>query len=658
MKFRPELLMPAGSTETFFAAIEGGADAVYLGVKNFNARSRAKNFSINDVFNLVVEAHKRNVKVYVTLNTLIKNSEIFDLLDTIHYLNQCKVDAIIFQDLSVLSIVKKFYRNLELHASTQFGVHNSVGANFLQKKGVPRVILSRELSLDEISALSNNKNQNVDLEIFVHGALCYSFSGQCLFSSYLGGFSANRGMCAQVCRRSFDSNNQKSNIFSLKDLQLIDYIPAFAKQKISSLKVEGRMKSPDYVYNTARAYRLAIDDNSKIENAKEILKFDYAREKTAWFVANDLKDSITDRTGTGLFAGKIEEIATTGFYIRTEHKITDNHKLRIRDKDDENAFFVNVKSVDVRNNKLFVHCDTQNLNVGSDVYIAATQKHDFISGFKSYVNPKLNFLTVKQKQALLKSYKLPHSKTQKAKLFLRIDNSQLTKVRNFTDFDRVFVKFDLRNAQDLLETNFDRKTMSIIIPELPKFISELQIERYKELLKQFFARGYKAFCVNHISQVDLLPNNADFCTSESVYALNDIAINFIKGVGAKEYIYPYENDYPNMLKGQDRNGIVPIYYYPELFYSRMPVKSTDTLRDEAGKTYKKIVKSGFTIVLPDKPVSLTQNIAKFQSKGFYKFLIDISYKSDVTKLSQILIAVKTSQKLASSSDFNMKKGLR
>ena len=193
--FKPELLLPAGTLEAFFAAMEGGADAVYLGLKKFNARNRARNFSYADLQNIMAEAHSRGRKVYVTLNTLIKNNELSELVETLSALSQCRPDALIIQDLAVANLVQRYFPDLNIHASTQMSVHNSKSCNFLKDCGFSRVVLARELTMHELSQLM--RSVKVETEVFVHGALCYSVSGQCLFSSYLGGNSANRGLCTQ-----------------------------------------------------------------------------------------------------------------------------------------------------------------------------------------------------------------------------------------------------------------------------------------------------------------------------------------------------------------------------------------------------------------------------------------------------------------------------
>lgn len=258
---KPELLMPAGNVESFYASIEGGANAVYLGLKQFNARGRANNFTYKQLQAIAEEASKRGIKVYVALNTVVKNEEIKEVCEYLHFLNQIKVDAIIIQDWGLYKIAKKYFPGLQIHASTQMGNHNSLGTGYSNQKGFERVILARELTYPELKIIS--KKSSVDIEIFIHGALCYSFSGMCLFSSYLGGSGANRGLCAQPCRRSYSYNNTSKFLFNLSDNQQLELINKFVKLNISSLKVEGRMKSDDYAYRVARAYRMAIDSEKK-----------------------------------------------------------------------------------------------------------------------------------------------------------------------------------------------------------------------------------------------------------------------------------------------------------------------------------------------------------------------------------------------------------
>ena len=197
----PELLAPAGNLLAGITAFEAGADAVYAGLNKFNARERSDNFSFSDMSCLIAYARKNSRKVYITLNTLIKEPELPEVVEYLAELGRMRPDAVIVQDLGVLRLIREYFPDLEIHASTQMGFHNSAGLRVAAQMGVKRVILERQVTLDELKTMQTDSP--IDLEIFVHGALCCSLSGQCLFSSWLGGWSGNRGKCKQPCRRRF-----------------------------------------------------------------------------------------------------------------------------------------------------------------------------------------------------------------------------------------------------------------------------------------------------------------------------------------------------------------------------------------------------------------------------------------------------------------------
>lgn len=263
----PELLCPAGSEESLLAAIEGGADAVYLGGTQMNARMHAGNFDPQQLREAVKRAHIYGVKVYLTLNTLVTDRELSACLDAAKDAARAGVDALIVADAGAASLIHRAIPSLELHASTQMSGHNSLMGAELKSLGFSRMVVAREISERDLTALM--ASSPIETELFIHGALCVSHSGQCLFSSLIGGRSGNRGDCAQPCRLPYTcaSRGQKSNPkrecypLSLKDLSLAAHTPRLIELGVSSLKIEGRMKSPEYVYNTARIWRRLLDEN-------------------------------------------------------------------------------------------------------------------------------------------------------------------------------------------------------------------------------------------------------------------------------------------------------------------------------------------------------------------------------------------------------------
>ncbi|KYH31059.1 putative protease YdcP precursor [Clostridium tepidiprofundi DSM 19306] len=267
-----ELLAPAGEMNSLIAAVQNGANAVYIGGSRFSARAYAGNFNDEEIVKAVDYCHLYGVNVYVTLNTLLKHTEIHDALKYCEFLYNIGVDALIVQDTGLIYLVRKYLPEFELHASTQMTVHNAEGALFLKDLGLKRIVLSRELTLREIEYIS--KKFKIETEIFIHGALCISYSGQCLMSSIIGGRSGNRGRCAQPCRLPYklvNLNNgleKKGYLMSPKDICTINDVAKIIESGAASLKVEGRMKRPEYVAGVISAYRKAIDsfyDNSHFD---------------------------------------------------------------------------------------------------------------------------------------------------------------------------------------------------------------------------------------------------------------------------------------------------------------------------------------------------------------------------------------------------------
>lgn len=268
---KPEILAPAGSPQALIAAVRSGADAVYLGIKGLNARRSAENFDDDQLKEAVAYCHKHNVKVYLTLNTLVSDGEFEKAQEAVRLACESGVDAIIVQDIGLAELIHRNAPEMPLHASTQMSVQTAAGLKRLKKLGFTRAVLPRELSKEEIKKLC--ENSPIELECFVHGALCMCVSGQCLFSAVLGSRSGNRGACAQPCRLPFGVENGTGHDLSLKDLSLIDYIAEMAEMGVCSFKIEGRMKRPEYVAAAVKACRNSVDgvaDNALRDDLRSV----------------------------------------------------------------------------------------------------------------------------------------------------------------------------------------------------------------------------------------------------------------------------------------------------------------------------------------------------------------------------------------------------
>lgn len=259
----PEILAPAGGREQFFAALNSGADAVFLGLKTFNARARADNFTFEDLGELVPLAHAYDMKVLVTLNVLIKDTELDSLVNTLAMLEELEVDAIIVQDLGVARIVSRHFPGLRMHASTQMAVHNLAGVRATLKYGFKRVVLARELTALEMKKIRQSlPPEDVEIEAFCHGSLCYSYSGLCFFSGAQDARSGNRGECAYTCRKPYRILNEPGQgfLFSMKDLNTVEHLDVLVDAGIDTLKIEGRKKDAKYVSTVVRLYRNKLDE--------------------------------------------------------------------------------------------------------------------------------------------------------------------------------------------------------------------------------------------------------------------------------------------------------------------------------------------------------------------------------------------------------------
>ncbi len=345
--FKGELLSPAGDAECFENALKFGADAIYLAGKEFGMRTASSNFDIDTLKTSIENAHKRNVKVYITCNTLPRNNEIDRMPEFLEQAQDCGVDAFIIADLGVMSLAHKYAPKVEQHISTQAGIVNYQTAQVLYDMGAKRVVLARELSLEDISGIRAKVSSELELETFVHGSMCVSFSGRCLISSYMTGRDANRGDCAQPCRWKYHlyeehregqyfpviENDTGTYLYNSRDLCMIEYIPQILKAGVKSLKIEGRAKSAYYVAVTTNAYRHALDD--------------YYKEGDDWklqpWIAEELEKVSHREYNTGFFFGKEPgQVHSNGGYIRKYDVVAvcDEYKDETAYITQRNRFFV------------------------------------------------------------------------------------------------------------------------------------------------------------------------------------------------------------------------------------------------------------------------------------------------------------------------------
>ncbi len=370
--FIPELLAPAGSPACALAAFEAGADAVYAGLAKFNARERGENFTPEMMGRIIDFAHRNGKKVYVTLNTLVKESELREVAETLALLSDLAPDALLVQDLGILRMAREYFPELKLHASTQMGFHNSAGLRVAETLGVERVVLERQVTMSELAQL--RRSTKLELECFVHGALCCSLSGSCYFSSFLGGASGNRGKCKQPCRRRYFAKGGNGFFFSPQDLCGIELLSQFKKLHIESLKIEGRLRQCDYVSAVTSAYRKLLDLSEEeiaghLAEARNELSHAYGRRWShGFYTAESTKTLIRqDAFGaSGLRCGTVESVRDNGFGFTATCRVGLGDRLRVQPPTGDDGVAVTLTKIFVENRaatrarqgeRIFVCCD-------------------------------------------------------------------------------------------------------------------------------------------------------------------------------------------------------------------------------------------------------------------------------------------------------------
>ena len=394
-----ELLAPAGNFSKLKTAVYYGADAVYIGGKNFSLRAFSDNFTDEEIVEAVKFAHGKNVKIYVTVNIFAKNSDFEKAAEYFRFLERAKVDAVLITDVGLISLCKKVAPELKIHLSTQANTLNKYAVKFWGELGLERVVLARELSLSEIKEISEF-NPETQLEAFVHGAMCISYSGRCLLSNYFNGRDANRGECVQACRWQYELREKSKNgeffpieedergsyILNSKDLNMIEHIDEMAEAGVCSLKIEGRMKSEYYLATVINAYRRAIDEYYKIGGKykknkmfyDELLKTNHRVFTTAYMLGEN-KETVnySDSQSAGekqFIATVLEETNDEGYFIaemRNRFKKGDKLEL-LTPNDNFNSVILPVKITDEEGNDIEdAKLVQQKLRIYSDIKVSA-----------------------------------------------------------------------------------------------------------------------------------------------------------------------------------------------------------------------------------------------------------------------------------------------
>ena len=625
-----ELLAPVGSPEVLDAAIDEGADAVYLGLQGFNARLRAKNFSYKQFEAAVDKIHSLKKRIYVAINTVFEEWEANKIYNILKYINNVAPDAVIVQDFGIIKLIKDFFPDIKIHASTQMNVSSSKGVNFLSKYGVSRVVLGRELNFQEIKNI--RYNTSAELELFVHGALCISVSGLCLFSSFLGGKSANRGTCTQPCRRLYNSDKHSGYFFSPNDLMLIEHVPELIDIGINSIKIEGRMRSAEYVATVVKAYRYVIDNYSKkreeaIKEGVLILKNDFARDKTKYFFVNkNNKDFLNPNqtSGTGLYLGKIIKISTIdnlrmGF-LKTKYTLSINDTIRIHSADDKNRKSLKIKNVLTNKNGIFISISDE-FQVGDSVYLINIR--ELRKSYSHIIPKKLD--KYKKHPGNTKIPEILKNPVNK-NVYKRFPQGLYVKINRFKD---IYITQSIRAVKVIIDITKEnsieiKKSFSLISYKPDDIILYLNpYFQYKDELwlkneiEYYIENGFKNFILNNIGHFSLFQKESvNLICGPYLYTFNKYSIDFLLKLGCNFFISPIENNKRNLISSTEnfnRNSwFTTIFAYPELFQIQTELSSKYNFgffADKMNNMFNLISSNDSSIVVPERPFSIIDKIS-------------------------------------------------
>ena len=676
-----ELLAPAGNPEALDAAIGEGADAVYLGLRSFNARMRSSNFAYNQFEAAVSVLHKQSKRVYVTVNTVFEEREADRMYQLLQYLDRVGPDGVIVQDLGVLRMVREYFPALRLHASTQMNVASAAGANQLSRWGFKRAVLARELSLNEIASV--RRSTNLELETFVHGALCVSVSGLCLFSSWLGGKSANRGGCAQACRRLYSNDRASGYYFSPDDLELIARVPDLADAGVSALKIEGRMKSSEYVGTVVGAYRYMID-NYKLDperalaKAQGMLRNDFARRKTTyWLEGNAAPDFIRpdQAGGTGIPLGKVREVrAFEGklegrwALLNTFEGIAEGDSIRVHRADDSGRETGKVKEVLRKPEGMYLRLEVP-FRQNDQVYLIQTRS--MARRYRSVLPSNLERFRRFPSYDTAPRVEFPKLPANRADAFppgiyALVGRTADLHVLLASRPIKAVLRFNRRTAADLraAESRVPFKKDSLIL-WLDPFFPEGDSEWMAQELDYWISRGQRYFVINNLGHLNLLKNRGVVLAAGPwLYAFNVRAAVFLFENGVDCLIPPHEiskQALQQITETVPPRALMPLVFsFPPLFTIRSDLSSGYGFRnfsDKEGTAYELVRDGVGSAVVPSRPMSLTDRVPFLQKEGYEKFLLDFGHMELAKPMyKQVVQATREGIVLPETGRFNWKSG--
>jgi len=695
---KTELLAPVGSLESFFAALENGADAVYCGLKEFSARAKAKNFTLGEVEKMATHAHQQRRRLYLALNTLIKEKELPQLVAILADLAGIGIDGLIIQDLGVWRLAKKHFPQLPLHASTQMAVHNAAGVRMLEQMGFTRAVLARELSLAEIGAI--RQQSTIELEHFVHGALCFSISGQCLFSSAVSSMSGNRGRCAQPCRRRYLNREQPGYHFSTSDFSALSLLPQLIKAGVISLKIEGRMKSAEYVARVVAAYRLALDApesgrKQAMQEAEEQLALSFGRQATKGFLSGSVPSAIADSATQGTLGkhlGQVTSLRGGMIGFATSDRLHVGDRIRVQPQNDQAGTGFTVRELWLEHKKL------KAVKAGDFVRVRIPDKGGFFQpGDKIFkVGGKAAFtMSPESCRATLEQVAVPEknpaqkesqaqARQQALATLLPAAALQAATVQTLTVRGREPEDFRILDEPGVAEFELPLtpETMAAlkkvahrradwqgrVIWEIPPMLFGAEWDEYRRAVGMLAGQGFLKFRLNNLGHLPLFAglSGLTLLGGFRCYTLNSQAALAWQELGLVELTADLEDDRKNLQALFCRAAHLPplaitVYSPLPVMLSRIPVRGVrpgSVLRAEGGEGFRVCQRHGLTEVLAEEDFSLLGSLAELKKMGCGRIMADLSHCGSMSaRGKQVLAALAADQSVPETTNFNYHRGL-
>ena len=702
-----ELLAPAGSVDHFIAALEAGADAVYVGAPFLSARNPARELRLEEIDAMVAHARDLDKRVYIALNSLVKETDLPQLIRTLSHLEEINPHALIVQDLGVIELVRRYFRSLNLHASTLVFAHGDHDIRQLADLGCSRVVLARELSLKEIAKVV--RHSPVDIEVFVHGAMCFSYSGRCLFSSYHGGKSGLRGKCVQPCRRKFTiggagggARGRKGTagsgyVFSMNDLEAIDFIDDFKKIGVASIKIEGRLKPVSYVRSVVGAYRMVLDAgrNDLAEarkNARTMLEESPGRKRSTGYFLNPVpKDAITaghsGNIGThlGVINGVTHDEAGNWVMLTAKEPCREGDRVRLHfEVSGERAAFT-VKTADLQDDgqtAILLPGTIKRKQLRGKIELYRVDTVAARRAITDVTTPPLEIpaFSAAYDNAVAKRSKSVLNNLGPARKPAQGQNRRESKQKQRVRPSEIWVRFDTVkplyqklpfsaerfiipiNKQTLAETGhlsrYFGKNRNRVIWGLPPVVYDQRRASLQRDIQVLIRSGFRSFQISTLGQIGLFnEKNISLYGDYSLNVLNSRAMQLLLQRGLAGFQFSIETDRDALKRAvasfqdgtagqyQGRTGKqgamigLTVYGAPALFMSRVHAAQVSFRQKVVSPKQEAFVvqkSGGETFTRPERPFSLLPFKRELEAFGLDYLVIDLSGLGSDRKMLQVL----------------------